>query len=101
MVAEAEAAERAKEAAKLEKAAAKPVRTQIASGTGGGRTMAMRTYHVAQVENMKQAARLISQDAASDWLFLMPNLMVTDASVTGLPTNAISESFDLTALRRQ
>lgn len=55
----------------------------------------------AQVENMKQAARLISQDAASDWLFLMPNLMVADASVTGLPTNAISESFDLTALRRQ
>lgn len=55
VVAEAEAAERAKQAAKLEKAAAKPVRTQVASGTGGGRTMSMRTYHVAQVENMNRA----------------------------------------------
>lgn len=54
----------------------------------------------AQVENMKKAARLLSEDAASDWLFLLPNLMVTDADITGLPKNAISESLDLTALRR-
>ncbi|MDO5712276.1 MAG: ABC transporter substrate-binding protein, partial [Micrococcales bacterium] len=54
----------------------------------------------AQKDNMRKAARLISQDAASDWLFLLPNLMVADASITGLPKNAITESFDLTALRR-
>lgn len=54
----------------------------------------------AQIENMKKAARLISEDAASDWLFLMPNLMVSDVDISGLPKNAITESFDLTTLRR-
>ncbi len=54
----------------------------------------------AQKENMKKAARLLSEDAASDWLFLLPNLMVADATITGLPKNAITESFDLTTLRR-
>lgn len=54
----------------------------------------------AQTENMKKAAKLLSAQAASDWLFLLPNLMVADAGITGLPKNAISESFDLTALRR-
>lgn len=53
-----------------------------------------------QIENMKAAARLISEDAAGDWLFLLPNLIVADADVTGLPENAISESFDLTELAR-
>ncbi len=51
-----------------------------------------------QVAKMREAARLISEDAASDWLFLMPNLVVADTSITGLPKNAISESFDLTSL---
>lgn len=54
----------------------------------------------AQTQNMKKAARLLSEDAAGDWLFLLPNLMVSDASITGLPKNAVSESFDLTTLRR-
>lgn len=54
----------------------------------------------AQTENMKKAARLLSEDAASDWLFLLPNLMVADASISGLPKNLITESFDLTGLRR-
>lgn len=53
-----------------------------------------------QVAKMKEAARLISEDAASDWLFLLPNLMVADKDITGLPTNSLSESFDLTGLAR-
>jgi peptide/nickel transport system substrate-binding protein len=53
-----------------------------------------------QVREMKKAARLLSQDAAADWLFLLPNLTVADRGITGLPKNAISESFDLSALAR-
>jgi len=53
-----------------------------------------------QVEYMKQAARMLSEDAAADWLFLLPNLIVADSDITGLPENAISESFDVTELGR-
>ena len=53
-----------------------------------------------QVQEMKRAARLLSKDAAADWLFLLPNLTVADKGITGLPKNAISESFDLSALAR-
>ncbi|MEU5055251.1 MULTISPECIES: ABC transporter substrate-binding protein [unclassified Streptomyces] len=53
-----------------------------------------------QVTSMRAAARLLSKDAAADWLFLLPNLMVADADITGLPKNSISESLDLTGLGR-
>lgn len=55
VIAQAEAEERAKEAAKAAKAAEKPARAQIASATGGGRTMATRTTWKAEVENMNKA----------------------------------------------
>ena len=51
-----------------------------------------------QVVEMKKAARMLSEDAAADFLFLLPNLIVADQGVTGLPKNAISESFDLSLL---
>lgn len=53
-----------------------------------------------QVQYMKEAAAMLSEDAAADWLFLLPNLIVADSDVTGLPENAISESFDVTDLGR-
>ena len=51
-----------------------------------------------QVTDMKKAAKELSLDAAGDFLFLLPNLIVADKAITGLPKNAITESFDLTAL---
>jgi peptide/nickel transport system substrate-binding protein len=51
-------------------------------------------------ELMKKAARELSQDAAGDFLFLLPNLIVAEKGITGLPKNAITESFDLSALGR-
>ncbi|MFK4089320.1 ABC transporter substrate-binding protein [Kribbella sp. NPDC020789] len=54
----------------------------------------------AQLENMKKAARRISEQAAGDWLFLLPNLIVADKNLTGLPQNAITENFDLSRLAR-
>ncbi len=53
-----------------------------------------------QVSLMKKAAKELSEDAAGDWLFLLPNLMVADKGITGLPKNAITESFDLSGLAR-
>lgn len=53
-----------------------------------------------QVENMKAAAALISEEAVADFLFLLPNLIVAEQGITGLPENAIGESFDLTRLAR-
>ena len=53
-----------------------------------------------QIDRLAEAATIISEDAAADFLFLLPNLMVADPDITGLPTNAITESFDLSRLAR-
>ncbi|MER8161182.1 ABC transporter substrate-binding protein [Streptomyces sp. NPDC094472] len=53
-----------------------------------------------QITSMRAAARLLSKDAAADWLFLLPNLMVANKDITGLPVNTVSESLDLTGLGR-
>ncbi|WP_433509614.1 ABC transporter substrate-binding protein [Nonomuraea sp. CA-143628] len=53
-----------------------------------------------EITHMREAARLLSKDAAADWLFLLPNLMVADKDITGLPVNSVSESLDLTGLGR-
>ncbi len=51
-----------------------------------------------QVTYMKKAAAELSLDAAGDFLFLLPNLVVADRTITGLPKNSITEAFDLSAL---
>lgn len=53
-----------------------------------------------QAAKMKEAARTLSEDAAADFLFVLPNLIVATKDVTGLPKNAVSESFDLAGLAR-
>lgn len=56
------------------------------------------TTQAQEVALMKQAARILSDDAAADFLWLLPNLVVTKADVTGVETNAASLSFDMTAV---
>jgi peptide/nickel transport system substrate-binding protein len=53
-----------------------------------------------QVPDMKAAARQIAEDAAADWLFLFPYLAVADADLSGVPQNAVKESFDVTGVSR-
>ena len=53
-----------------------------------------------QVAKTKQAARLLAEDAAADWLFLFPNLIAAKVGVKGLPKNVISEAFDLTTVSK-
>jgi peptide/nickel transport system substrate-binding protein len=52
------------------------------------------------VELLQQAARTLAEDAAADWLFLLPSLIVAEKDVQGLPVNRVSESFDLTGVSR-
>ncbi|HSN43082.1 MAG TPA: ABC transporter substrate-binding protein [Propionibacteriaceae bacterium] len=47
---------------------------------------------------MKEAARILADDAAGGFLFLLPNLVVSSADISGLNANATSLSFDLTTL---
>jgi peptide/nickel transport system substrate-binding protein len=53
-----------------------------------------------QTTDMKRVARKLAEDAAAEWLFVMPSIEVSDADVTGLPKNRVSESFDLTTVKR-
>lgn len=47
---------------------------------------------------MKQAGRILADDAAGGFLFLLPNLVVTTADISGVNPNSTSLSFDLTTL---
>lgn len=53
-----------------------------------------------QVTAMKEVARILAEDAAADWLFLLPNLIVTTSDIVGVPENATTLSFDLTGVTR-
>ncbi len=52
-----------------------------------------------QAATLAEAGALLSSDAAAEFLFLAPTLIVTDGTVTGLPVDEVSEAFDVTALR--
>jgi len=54
--------------------------------------------HDAYAPEMKKAAKILADDAASVWLYMMPNLVVTKATVTGLSKNATTDSFDVTTI---
>lgn len=47
---------------------------------------------------MKKAARILAEDAAADFLFLLPSLVITKNTVSGIGRNAPSLSFDLTSV---
>ncbi len=47
---------------------------------------------------MAKAAQFLTDDAASVWLYMMPNLVVTKSTVTGVASNAVTDSFDITTI---
>ena len=49
-------------------------------------------------DKMKVAARFLAEDAAAVWLFVLPNLVITKPTVTGVAINATSLSFDVTTI---
>jgi peptide/nickel transport system substrate-binding protein len=52
------------------------------------------------LSDYREVERIITSQAVNDWLFLLPNLEVVRAGITGYPTNGLSLSFDVTGLRR-
>lgn len=50
------------------------------------------------VPAMRAAARFLAEDAAAIWLFMLPNLVVTRAGITGVGQNATTLSFDVTTM---
>ena len=47
---------------------------------------------------MKAAVRYLADDAAAIWLFALPNLVITKATISGVAQNATTLSFDLTTI---
>lgn len=48
-----------------------------------------------QAEKLKQANKIIVDDAASNWLFLYPQIVVSSAKVAGYPVNGLNAQFFL------
>jgi peptide/nickel transport system substrate-binding protein len=46
-----------------------------------------------QVADLKKANELIAEDAASDWLYLYPQIVVSASNVTGYPINGLNSQF--------
>ncbi len=46
-----------------------------------------------QTAKLAEANKLIAEDAASDWLYLYPQIVVSAASVTGYPVNGLNSQF--------
>jgi len=53
------------------------------------------------VSGMREYARIVTDDAAADFLYLTPWLGVAARGVAGQPQNAASESIDLTRITRR
>jgi peptide/nickel transport system substrate-binding protein len=51
-----------------------------------------------QNSDMQQAAKILADDAAADFLWLLPSLKVARADLTGIPENQIQLSFDLSSI---
>ncbi|MGA4507274.1 ABC transporter substrate-binding protein [Propionibacteriaceae bacterium G1746] len=49
-------------------------------------------------DKMRQAAKILADDAAADFLFLLPSLIVTRNTVSGISKNVPTLSFDLTTV---
>ena len=47
---------------------------------------------------MRKAVRTLANDAAAVWLFALPNLVITKNTVSGVPQNAATLSFDVTTI---
>lgn len=47
----------------------------------------------AQAEKLKEANRIIAGEAASNWLYLFPQIVVAHRDVTGFPVNGLNSQF--------
>lgn len=66
------------------------VRKLLEAGDAGTRDEMIADY--------RKATEILADDAAGNWLWAFPNLLVADVNVKGLAKNQVSESFDLTGV---
>lgn len=52
-------------------------------------------------DTMKQVVRIIEEDAASANLFMFPNIVVSRATVSGIPENAVTEAFEVATIAKE
>ncbi|MFV0335582.1 MAG: ABC transporter substrate-binding protein [Tropicimonas sp.] len=53
-----------------------------------------------QTEMLTQANRIIAEDAASMWLYLYPQIVVSSAKVSGYPLNGLNSQFFASGIRK-
>jgi len=53
-----------------------------------------------QVAALKKAARLLANDSASDWLWLLPNLQVAKKGITGFPPNSVGDAYSVAGITK-
>ncbi len=46
-----------------------------------------------QTELLKKVARKTAEDAASDWLYLYPQIVVANKNLSGYPVNGLNSQF--------
>ena len=54
------------------------------------------TTEAEHTATLRKAAKVLADDAAADWLFLLPNIIITTTEVSGIAANGTGLSFDLT-----
>jgi peptide/nickel transport system substrate-binding protein len=52
----------------------------------------------AQAGFLKKAARILSEDSPSDWLWLLGNNQVARKNVTGYPTNSVGDAYTVSGI---
>ena len=60
-------------------------------------TAATEDEHTAK---LREANRIIAEDAASNWFFLYPQIVVSAANVTGYPVNGLNSQFFLRGIEK-
>ncbi|MEU8381137.1 ABC transporter substrate-binding protein [Streptosporangium sp. NPDC048865] len=53
-----------------------------------------------QAELLRQANRKIAEDAASDWLYLYPQIVVASSSLSGYPVNGLNSQFHAYGIKK-
>jgi peptide/nickel transport system substrate-binding protein len=53
-----------------------------------------------QTEMLAEANRIIAEDAASMWLYLYPQIVVSTANVTGYPLNGLNSQFFVSDIKK-
>ncbi|WP_312807445.1 ABC transporter substrate-binding protein [Agrobacterium cavarae] len=53
-----------------------------------------------QTAKLKEANRIIAEDAASNWLYLYPQIVVSSKSVSGYPINGLNSQFFVANIKK-